>query len=451
MKEKKKNFKSFLTIFSIGLIGVLFFSLGFALLNKPTSKKQNLVVEDSQVVVLRGQISDLEDEQVLGYILYNNQNKEIAKLKAEKTRAVNSALPNENVNLIPYASITTSSSGTLGTYNGNSQDVNVLSSYSTDNVVTYSTLGASCSGISSFADMDTISCVDTNGENEYTWSNASGLSYSTITSRFPNGFLIKHIKMTGSKQLTSSQINFNYPIKINNKKVTSSFWFGITGLTNISFSGDVTSVEYIYGNSVNVTTLSNSFNSNTGVVTVNIPDGVNFVGNGGFTNCSNLKSVCLPTDLTSLLQNAFKGCSSLESVFIPDTVTITNTSLFENCSNLKYVKLSSGMTELYASTFSGCSSLETIDIPNAVTSVGENCFKNCEDLECVIVGNGLQTIGANAFDGCTNLKYLIINSLLLTTIEDGAIPQDTVIYAPASVVSAYQELLPNNEIRVMPA
>ena len=86
-----------------------------------------------------------------------------------------------------------------------------------------------------------------------------------------------------------------------------------------------------------VQTLTDScFAYNPNLVTVNMTEGLEEIGNNVFANCTSLKTMFLPEGLTKLGGAAFNGCTSLESVTIPESVTDFGESFnFEGCNLTK--------------------------------------------------------------------------------------------------------------------
>ena len=95
--------------------------------------------------------------------------------------------------------------------------------------------------------------------------------------------------------------------------------------------------------------------------------------NGAFFECTNLSSVVIPENVTSIVNSAFWGCSSLSSIIIPDKVTRIGESVFSGCSHLSAVVLPNSLEEIGSGAFSGCS-LTSVTIPNSVTSIGYEAF-----------------------------------------------------------------------------
>ena len=56
------------------------------------------------------------------------------------------------------------------------------------------------------------------------------------------------------------------------------------------------------------------------LVIVEIPEGVERIGDAAFQGCSNLTTVSFPTSITTIVLNAFLSCVSLDNV---DTISLT--------------------------------------------------------------------------------------------------------------------------------
>lgn len=117
---------------------------------------------------------------------------------------------------------------------------------------------------------------------------------------------------------------------------------------------------------------------------VNIPEGVQKIGDGTFWDCPNLESVSIPKGVTYIGEQAFCG-SGLKSVIIPD-----------------------GTIYLGGSAFSGCNNLKSITIPGSVESIGWYTISHCTALEEVVIGHGVKKIDGHALEGCSTLKELSI-------------------------------------------
>ena len=117
----------------------------------------------------------------------------------------------------------------------------------------------------------------------------------------------------------------------------------------------------------------------TEIENVVIGEGIDTIGTLNFYGCTALKSVTLPSTLTTISggianYGAFRGCTALESITLPEN-----------------------LTTIEAMAFRGCSSLKSITFPDSLTELGENAFRECTNLERVVYGNGLTSTGVGAF------------------------------------------------------
>ena len=107
---------------------------------------------------------------------------------------------------------------------------------------------------------------------------------------------------------------------------------------------------------------------------------------------------------------AFNGCSELTSLTIPSNVTSIGESAFAGCSELTSLTIPSNVTSIGESAFAGCGGLTSLAIPSGVTSIGWSVFENCSGLTSLTIPSSVTSIGFWAFYGCsglTNLYYII--------------------------------------------
>ena len=148
---------------------------------------------------------------------------------------------------------------------------------------------------------------------------------------------------------------------------------------------------------VNITALPiQAFYKSTNVENLILPNTLITIGEEMFYQ-SDLRSVVIPTNVTTVGYSAFKRCSSLTTV------------TFEKESQLKTIG-----GDYYYGAFSDCTALTSIEIPASVETIGNTAFKNCSSLATVTFekGSQLKTIAGDSYDGafsdCTALTSIEI-------------------------------------------
>lgn len=108
--------------------------------------------------------------------------------------------------------------------------------------------------------------------------------------------------------------------------------------------------------------------------------------------------------------NVFTNNSDIISIDIPETVEYLDPDCFKDCKALESVDLKSGLKRVGANALQNCVSLNHIDLKDGLESIGANAFDNCHSLQHIALKDGLRSIGAKAFNNCTSLKTLSIPS-----------------------------------------
>lgn len=140
------------------------------------------------------------------------------------------------------------------------------------------------------------------------------------------------------------------------------------------------------------------------VTSITVPEGITeIISPLAFANMSTLKTVNLPSTLTTIGYGAFSN-SGIESIVIPASVTIiqeapssnVNYGLFSGCTSLKSVEIQGNWDAIPDYTFYNCTALETVKFPASVTAIGNQAFQDCSALKTVDLSN-IETIGEQAF------------------------------------------------------
>ena len=124
---------------------------------------------------------------------------------------------------------------------------------------------------------------------------------------------------------------------------------------------------------------------------------------------ANIKTLVLPSGMTTIGNYAFYGCNGLTSVTIPNSVTIIGYNAFDYCSGLTgALTIPNSVTSIGVEAFRYCSGLTgALTIPNSVTTIGGSAFRYCSGLTgALTIPNSVTTIGGYAFSGCSGLTSI---------------------------------------------
>ena len=155
------------------------------------------------------------------------------------------------------------------------------------------------------------------------------------------------------------------------------------------------------------------------ITSVEIKDGVSYIGEEAFFYCQNITSVTIPSSVTSIESGAFDLCTGLPQITIPNSVINIEASAFYGCRQLTEITIPN-ITNIKASTFGSCKGLKTITIPNSVTSIGECAFSHCSGAETITIPNSVTSIGEGAFSYCSGVETITIPNSV-TSMGDGVL------------------------------
>lgn len=146
------------------------------------------------------------------------------------------------------------------------------------------------------------------------------------------------------------------------------------------------------------------------------------IGNSAFSNCTNLTTVELGNDVTSIGKSAFLKCTQLPSITIGDGVISIGSGAFNGCTALTNANIGSGA--IGATAFQDCTRLTDVTLGDGVTLIGTNAFLRCTALTSISIGSNVGTIESFAFSGCTALEEVTIPA---AQVKSGAFSRATAL------------------------
>lgn len=205
--------------------------------------------------------------------------------------------------------------------------------------------------------------------------------------------------------------------------------------------------------------------SGSGLTQITIPDTFEYIDEGFFSGCPNLKDVTISNNVKTIKSLAFSDCPSLGSLDFTDnlesveedafynsgienfkvsgTEVDINSLAFRKCkiktadlsisrlgiidltlvsnlivgggdidankfkdsTELTSVTLKSDVQKIGNNAFEGCTKLTEVTFAEGFSELGDNAFKDCAALEKVVFPNSISKVGVSVFSGCNNLQY----------------------------------------------
>ena len=150
--------------------------------------------------------------------------------------------------------------------------------------------------------------------------------------------------------------------------------------------------------------------------TLTIPDTVEEIGEGAFSNLSGLKTIIIPSTVKRIAQSAFAYNSTLENVIMQERekedgtiegVEYIGAHAFRDCSNLKTVQMANSVKEIERFAFYYCEKLQNITLSDNIKVLKSHTFSDCKNLTKIELPKNLEEIEIRAFFNC-NLKEITL-------------------------------------------
>ena len=172
----------------------------------------------------------------------------------------------------------------------------------------------------------------------------------------------------------------------------------------------------------------------TALKAVTLPETVEKIAIGAFSQCNSLVSVNFPASLKEIGRSAFQGCTELSGIVLNAGLEVVDYEAFKDCRGPERLVLPSSLKKVGSSAFYGCSNIKEIEflsstdnpsiaVDNSAFGVGavdrlilgrtvthdayNVPFKECSPAE-IVFGEAWTEIPSNLFDGMSDLKAVTL-------------------------------------------
>lgn len=155
---------------------------------------------------------------------------------------------------------------------------------------------------------------------------------------------------------------------------------GKTGVLTFEGGGSLSSVEPENANELTFSWASLSDE----VTSIVIGEGITRVPKCAFYGFRKVESVSLPSTLTSIGAYAFFQCN-FQEIVIPNSVELIGVGAFSNCSRLRSCDIPKGVAVLDGSVFDECIALENVTLHEGLRELRDACLRGCDSLHTLTV------------------------------------------------------------------
>ena len=187
---------------------------------------------------------------------------------------------------------------------------------------------------------------------------------------------------------------------------------------------------------------------NTGLVEIEIPDGVTSLGYNAIASAS-LKKVTVGMGISNVSGGTFSGATNLETIILKDGGTDRSTAggAFNGLSKLKNLYIGEGFTSIGSGTFGSTPELRDIVLPKTVANVSDGSFGSLTANVYVYAGTTFDNTASWALSNAGNQikKYRTLN--IDDNVEHGEI-KATVAGAPEALTMHGNYIVPGATVRL---
>ncbi len=226
----------------------------------------------------------------------------------------------------------------------------------------------------------------------------------------------------------TNNVSTTYKILVGNSTGSALIWDGVASGSNSNSMYHSALKKIEIGNNVSIGTTS--FNYLTNLETITIPYEITSLPMNVFDYCYGIKCLIIPSQVTdkfgmvapySLQHISFSAGTIGTGIGTPNTLkkicvppSSTSAPSCNTFSVLESITIPSGVTSINKNGFSSCYSLRKINLPNTITSIGQSAFSNCNSVAIYDFSNfnSIPSLATNVFyNNASKMKIIVPDAL----------------------------------------
>ena len=267
--------------------------------------------------------------------------------------------------------------------------------------------------------------------------NSSKWKFTTIAvvavgSILATTFLLTPPPQTQESRLTATFYGVEYRI-LSHKDLTCEV-IGGTGIDrNIYIDPEIT----IGNNTYRTVAIMDSAFNRSGILSVDIPEGIEVIGHGAFHDCDSIVTMNLPSTVRDF-NGAFIRMSNVKKISLPGVKAISIAAFVDN-SSVESIIIPHGVERICRDAFVSCTALKEVSLPQTLTVLERGVFYNCTSLEEITIPATVKEIGEYAFYECKSLHSVYCKAMTPPRITAIFNTPGVTVYVPATTVEAYKK------------
>lgn len=169
---------------------------------------------------------------------------------------------------------------------------------------------------------------------------------------------------------------------------------------------------------------------------IDIPAGVERIGEAAFEECSRLSYVVFPDSVHTVGADAFRFCDNLQMVKLSDALQRLEQYTFSQCNKLRAVVFGKNLRFIGESAFYDCEQLSFVDLPDTVEVIEAEAFRH-SGLRGLRIPNQIRELNLNILDGCYELEEITLGENIEHILSQWEKPYYVSIRVPKDKIDDY--------------